>query len=212
MIPPQPSGFHSLCSHTNPPFLLSPTWLPLRSTSGGGWTQRETITQVALSVTWMYLSLDPQGPWQEANLRPSDPLWWPFLSPRCLTGRKDAVCCPQAPLTCSPLLSPTKETILLIPGLFLHILCLLNPSFCLFPFPPSSLPSVSTHFILLWHTSYSSFVVFSVPLWDVSQHCKPQHPESQLIALQGIIRHFICKFNFTCFWYNLFNLSCSCLH
>lgn len=114
-----PQAFTPRCSHTHPPLFLSPTWLPLRSTSGGGLTQRETITQVALPATRMYLSLDPPGPWQEANRSPSDPLWWPFLSPCCLTGRKDAVCCPQAPLTCSSLLSPTRETRLLIPGLSL---------------------------------------------------------------------------------------------
>lgn len=122
----------------------SSTWLPLRSTSGGrrGGLQRETITQVALPATWMHLSLDPRGGRQEANRRPSDPLWWPFLSPRCLTGRKDAVCCPQAPLACSPLLVSTREHRLLIPDSFVLMLAFSfsNPSFCLLLAPPP-LPS-----------------------------------------------------------------------
>lgn len=68
---------------------------------------------------------------QEAQHRPSDPLWWPILSPRCLTGRKDAVCCPPAPLTCSPLLVPTGENTLLIPDSSLALPC----SFVLLPSP-----------------------------------------------------------------------------
>lgn len=79
--------------------------------------------------------------------RPSDPLWWPFLSPRCLTGRKDAVCCPPAPLTCSPLLVPDERKHIIDSRLvscspmlvcFVALLPqpprLPNPSFC--PLPP----------------------------------------------------------------------------
>lgn len=111
---------------------LFPTWLPSRLTS-----QRDNQRQVAPPATRIYLDPDPRQPWQEVSLQPSDLPWWPFLSPCCLAGRKDAVCCPQAPLTRSPLLSLTRETRLLIPGssspcAHFFISFLLSPPFLIF--------------------------------------------------------------------------------
>lgn len=84
--------------------------------------EADNQTQVSPLVTRMYLSPDAWWPWQEVIRWPSDLPWWPFLSPCCLSGRKDAVCCPQAPLSHSPVLSLTRETRLLIPGSSLLVL------------------------------------------------------------------------------------------
>lgn len=117
----------------------SPAFIPhlaaIEFTIGGGVERRGMQSQVALPATRMYLSLDPRRPGQEVNRWPSDLPWWPFLSPCCLAGRKDAVCCPQAPLTRSPLLNPTRETRLLIPGSSLLMLTFFLPLFLSLPFP-----------------------------------------------------------------------------
>lgn len=90
---------------------------------------RRLIAEEGPSHRWLLLRPGctyrptPREGRQEAEHRPSDPLWWPFLSPRCLTGRKDAVCCPPAPLTCSPLVVPTRENTLLIPDSSLALPC-----------------------------------------------------------------------------------------
>lgn len=73
------------------------TWLPLRLTyslGGGLNTEGTNQRQVAPPATRMYLSSAPWRPGQEVSHWPSDLPWWPFLSPCCLAGRKDAVCCP----------------------------------------------------------------------------------------------------------------------
>lgn len=148
------------------------TWLSLRLISGELNTEGDNQRQVAPLVTRMYLSPDPWPRWQEVSRWPSDLPWWPFLSPCCLAGRKDAVCCPQAPLTHSSLLS-SGETRLLIPGLSVFMLTFYSPFFIfsisdlLLFFCQHPLYPILTSFLY-------SFIISSVPLWDVSKHCGQQ--------------------------------------
>lgn len=122
---------------------LNPTWVPLRLTSG---TEGDNH-RAAPPVTWMYLSPDAWRPWQEVIRWPNDLPWWPFLSSRCSAERKDVVCCPQVPLSPTPLFSRTTETRWLIPGLSLQVLA----SFCLHHFSsPLSFLFLFINFILLF--------------------------------------------------------------
>lgn len=169
------------CPAVTPEAFPSPTHPPLPLPTGcyrladcGG----RAIAQVAPPATWMHLLPDPQGGGrQEAHRQPSDPLWWPFLSPRCLTGRKDAVCCPPAPLTCSPLLVPTRENTLLIPDSSLALPC----SFVLLP------PLPPTSEILL-------FVPCRPPASSFSSPCC-QHP------LRPIPTSLLFSLRFSFFWW-----------
>lgn len=124
-------------SHAHPPLPASIPHLAAIEVNIGGGGGGGDHRQVALLATRMYLSPDPWRPWQEVNRWPSDLPWCPFLSSCCLAGRKDAVCCPQAPLTRSSLLSPTRNQIidsrLVSPNADFFVLL-----FCLFHFPSSS--------------------------------------------------------------------------
>lgn len=129
----------------------SPVHLPVSELSIRRWG---TITQVA----WAHLS--PPRPWQEVGRQPSDPPHhqprWPFLFSCCLTGRKDAVCHPQAPLARSPLLRLTeKPDYWFQVCLSLSLLLFFNPVYI------SLSPFVTIRFF------FPFFGLFSpLPLWE----------------------------------------------
>lgn len=128
---------------------LNPTWVPLRLTSG---TEGDNH-RAAPPVTWMYLSPDAWRPWQEVIRWPNDLPWWPFLSSCCSAERKDVVCCPQVPLSPTPLFSRTTETRWLIPGLSLLALA----SFCV------SYISHPLSVFLFFHQLHPAFDYFLLP-------------------------------------------------
>lgn len=89
--------------------LLPPSHLSVR--------MRGTITQVARA----HLPLcDPDRKQVVSQVTP--PPRRPFLSSCCLTGRKDAVCRPQAHSLPLPFLTLTRKNRLLIPGSSLFVL------------------------------------------------------------------------------------------
>lgn len=202
---PFPAILSRSSTHPPSPCLYSPPgchWGFHLRVVGASNAEADNQTQVSPLVTRMYLSPDAWWPWQEVIRWPSDLPWWPFLSPCCLSGRKDAVCCPQAPLSHSPVLSLTRETRLLIPGSSLLVLSFFYSSFSVCSILHLFLSCLSTHFIFFWHHPFLLLLLFPRPyeMWvNTADTSKPHRPRSHSITLRGLTSLLIYRLRFILF-------------